>query len=329
MKGQYAPLLQGTWDGDWVNDEGFLFTFKMELEVKENQDLEAKIDWLLVKYPESREDYDEKVGKRAVEWVRGKALQNKIFLQGYRRQDAHQIIGLDEYELTLDCAKQTLEGVTFNGGNWKGKVFALRRITDTLKCFPYEQLVHYCHTLSLNINAYPDAKSRAIYYEWMREYLACQKIDLYYFHLPEWDWDTKPAQTQAADTGQKPSKTTSNPELISFQEEFNKNIFATRMFVARQIIGLELGQKQGEERDEYWIRLQEKNSQNFLETHSQLINILPSINQALYIQSQETRKPNFWKMVKEQLPSSQKLDFRDSIIRRQWQMMYLKLARNP
>lgn len=327
----YAPLLQGTWDGDWVESSGFLFTFRLDLDTLPDKNIEGKIYWLLVKHPADRLDYKDKIGKRATEFVRGKININKVFLEGYQRQDPHQIISLDKYNLVLDCSKQTLEGESYEGGTWAGRFFALRRASlDTAACHLQEQSIHYCHTLLLNTDAYPSAADRAIYYQWIQSYLDCKGMGLVYFHLAEWSFEMTKDKTQAADTGEKSSDSVGLLALFDFQEAWNRHIFARRMSVARQLISIPFQIKDAALQDDLWLLAEEKSNQLFLTKYPNFrLSLLPLIQQIIKLQCKQNQKPNFWRMLQEELSSTQKLDFQNESMRIKKQRLYLDFLRNP
>lgn len=118
----------GIWIGEWSNHEGFYFTFSLNLEEQASGLFTGAFIWRLEKSPRSFEQ--PKLGTTAVEYVRGtyNTANRKLTLQGFRKDDPHQIIGIDRYELTLSENAELLAGATKDHGTWKGVFYAARQI---------------------------------------------------------------------------------------------------------------------------------------------------------------------------------------------------------
>jgi len=107
----------GNYSGEWSNEEGYVFTFKLHLE-KDN----SYFTWTSIN-PPSKPD-------TAKEFLKITAGTNNktLILAGIRKDDPHNIIGIDEYSLKLSEDGKVLYGITKNHGDWKGRIYGIKFI---------------------------------------------------------------------------------------------------------------------------------------------------------------------------------------------------------
>lgn len=119
-----ATGLNGTWQGDWTNPAGYLYTCEIILKVDQSNNIDGYINWILQKSP--RADEQAKIGLSAREYVKGTYdPQTRLFtFSGYEKDDLYSIIGLDNYKLTLSADNNTLSGITEDNGPWDGQITA-------------------------------------------------------------------------------------------------------------------------------------------------------------------------------------------------------------
>jgi outer membrane protein OmpA-like peptidoglycan-associated protein len=116
----------GSWKGNWTNDEGYLYNFVLNLNIKNNDELKGEIKWELVTSPNISEK--NKLHLTATEFVTGNYddQTNIIYLKGTDKNDPNNIIGLDVYNLVLKDNNNSISGKTENHGNWKGTLNGTR-----------------------------------------------------------------------------------------------------------------------------------------------------------------------------------------------------------
>jgi len=117
--------ITGAWEGKWTNPSGDLFTCEITFNVSQSNNISGNIIWTLVK---SR-NANSKSGLTGTEYIIG-TYDPKIRLatfDGYKKEDPHNVIGLDEYRLSLSNDGHRLEGVSKNGGDWQGEIIAHRK----------------------------------------------------------------------------------------------------------------------------------------------------------------------------------------------------------
>jgi hypothetical protein len=123
-----APAQVGAsrWAGQWTSPTGFLYLCDVQLEIRPDGAAEAAITWTLAASP--RETELTKLGLKGVEYVRGRWDKSSgvLALEGYRKEDPSQVIGLDQYRLVLAENGRALGGVTWNHGDWLGRFWAVR-----------------------------------------------------------------------------------------------------------------------------------------------------------------------------------------------------------
>jgi len=114
------------WSGQWTSPTGFLYLADVDLEIKPDGTAEAAITWMLAASP--REGELKKLGAKGIEYVRGRydKASGVLALEGYRKEDPSQVIGLDTYRLVIAENGKALAGVTSNHGDWLGRFWAVR-----------------------------------------------------------------------------------------------------------------------------------------------------------------------------------------------------------
>lgn len=119
--------LAGTWEGTWLSPSGFVYLAEMRLELNSSGAVEGEIKWALTKSPRAEEQ--PKVGMTGTEFVRGKfdSTSNVLAIDGYRKDDPNQILGLDKYRLILAENGAALGGITWNHGSWRGLIGLSRK----------------------------------------------------------------------------------------------------------------------------------------------------------------------------------------------------------
>ena len=107
-------LLASPWKGYWISPKGFLFTANVRLRIAQNNSVEGEIAWVMERSP--REEDKPKLGLSATEHVRGSydPRARVLRLEGYRKDDPNQVIGLDKYHLVLADSNQVLGGITWD-----------------------------------------------------------------------------------------------------------------------------------------------------------------------------------------------------------------------
>ena len=127
----------GDWRGVWTDPSGFVFSAEITLStvpacktcaVVGDGSIEGQIVWTLRKVSANASDtYAASVGLTGTEFVRGEMKGDGFFvLTGYRKDDPHTIIGLDQYRLALADNGLVIGGITRNGGAWTGQLIAMR-----------------------------------------------------------------------------------------------------------------------------------------------------------------------------------------------------------
>lgn len=114
------------WWGQWSSPSGFLYLAEIALEIKPDGTAEASITWTLAASP--RESELPKLGTKGIEYVRGRfdRASGVLSLEGYRKEDPSQVIGLDHYRLVVGENNRALAGITANHGDWLGRLWAVR-----------------------------------------------------------------------------------------------------------------------------------------------------------------------------------------------------------
>lgn len=117
----------GKWKGRWSDVGGSVFSAKMELEsFTDTNTIQGAITWKFES--SSLSSQEAKIGFTGVEFVRGRydPETRMLFLEGYRKDDPYEVIGIDKYRLQLSENGGSLTGTTSNNGRWDAK-FSLTR----------------------------------------------------------------------------------------------------------------------------------------------------------------------------------------------------------
>lgn len=119
-------LFQGSWTRLGTN---YRFDFELHLEHGAGNSVEGYFNWKFVQYDEndsfSVSYYQDKIGATAKEYVRGSwnPADRTYRLKGYKKDDPHAIIALDEYLLKVD-GNGDLGGDTRSHDSWLGRINA-------------------------------------------------------------------------------------------------------------------------------------------------------------------------------------------------------------
>ena len=123
--------------GTWTKlNTTYVFEFDLILKHQGNK-VEGYFIWKVVQYDEnsntSKSHYEDRLGLTGKEYVRGSwyPSKNMYKFKGYRKDDPHQIIGLDHYELNLD-QQGDIGGRTRTFGTWLGRINGKLVIMDLL-----------------------------------------------------------------------------------------------------------------------------------------------------------------------------------------------------
>ncbi|MGA2571539.1 MAG: hypothetical protein ABSF23_13550 [Terracidiphilus sp.] len=132
-----AGGIAGEWSGIWTSPSGFVYTAEITLSagpgcttcaaVGEGS-IQGQIVWTLRKVGSNASaQYAGSEGLTATEYVHGEIRGDGFFvLEGYRKDDPHNIIGLDRYRLALAENGRVIGGITRNNGPWTGQLIATR-----------------------------------------------------------------------------------------------------------------------------------------------------------------------------------------------------------
>jgi sugar/nucleoside kinase (ribokinase family) len=127
----------GEWRGVWTEPSGFVFTADITLSTGPSctmcaavgdGSIQGQIVWTLRKTgANASAAYQASVGQTGTEFVRGEMKGDGFFvLAGYRKDDPHNIIGLDQYRLALGDNGLVIGGITRDNGPWTGQLIAMR-----------------------------------------------------------------------------------------------------------------------------------------------------------------------------------------------------------
>lgn len=117
----------GNWKCNWSSTSGYLFTGDVTLVAKEDGELTGQIVWTMKR--SSREEEKAKLGMIGTEYIRGSYnFKTRIIeLEGYKKDDPNNVIGLDHYRVLFAPNGACLGGLTENHGNWAAAFFASRK----------------------------------------------------------------------------------------------------------------------------------------------------------------------------------------------------------
>lgn len=115
-----------TWDVEWKNPEGHLYTGELRIELQKGRWIEGSILWTLRASPRAEEQG--KIGLTGTEYIRGEYQERtgQLTFEGVRLEDPNSILGTDKYQLTVDSTASNLTGKTSHGDTWTG-VFTAKR----------------------------------------------------------------------------------------------------------------------------------------------------------------------------------------------------------
>ena len=121
-----SPTPAGTWKGSWNSPDGSVYAATVQLSVAADGSVDGSIDWKMT--TAQRADLISKISLHGTEFVRGTfdAHCRVLTMAGYKLDDPHAILGMDQYELILAPNGAGLGGVTANNGAWTG-MLSLRR----------------------------------------------------------------------------------------------------------------------------------------------------------------------------------------------------------
>jgi hypothetical protein len=120
VPGEAIAALGKKWTGTWVASGGYVYDAEIHSRLNPSGTVEGRILWTLKKAPPERTDYAGKIGKKGVEYVWGTydPQSRNLDMEGYRRDDPDQILGLDKYRLTLTENYKEMKGATWHHGTW-------------------------------------------------------------------------------------------------------------------------------------------------------------------------------------------------------------------
>lgn len=120
------PTPAGTWKGAWDSPDGSVYAATVQLIIAADGSVEGSIDWKMT--AAQRADLIPKISLHGTEFVRGTfdARCRVLTMAGYRLDDPHAILGMDQYALILAPNGAGLGGVTSNHDAWTG-MLSLRR----------------------------------------------------------------------------------------------------------------------------------------------------------------------------------------------------------
>ena len=113
--------------GTWTKlNTTYVFEFDLVLKHQGNK-VEGYFIWKVVELDKhsswSKDYYGDKIGLTGKEYIRGSWFpsRNMYKFKGYKKEDPHLIIGLDNYELQLD-ELGNIGGKTKTMGSWLGRI---------------------------------------------------------------------------------------------------------------------------------------------------------------------------------------------------------------
>lgn len=122
-----SPIsLEGNWRTRWSAPGQSVFSGEMYLTIS-GENVEGSIKW---KLEETTSPYlRAKIGLIGTEYIRGRYDQasRMLNLEGYSKNDPYTIIGTDVYRITVSVDGKSLEGQTWNHGDWGGRFTAMRK----------------------------------------------------------------------------------------------------------------------------------------------------------------------------------------------------------
>ncbi len=114
--------------GTWTKvNTTYVFEFDLIIHNRGSNQVEGYFNWKVVEYDEnnlfSRAHYKDKIGLKAREFVRGtyNPKSKEYHLKGFKKEDPHNIIGMDTYHSKLD-KDGNIGGNTNANGSWLGRI---------------------------------------------------------------------------------------------------------------------------------------------------------------------------------------------------------------
>ncbi len=114
--------------GNWTKlGTTYDFQFELQLHVTHNNQVKGVFHWTFVQYDKnfspSKDYYESKLGLTAKEYVRGTydPKTRQYILKGYKKDDPHQIIGLDLYRIKED-GNGNIGGDSRAHNTWQGRI---------------------------------------------------------------------------------------------------------------------------------------------------------------------------------------------------------------
>lgn len=121
-----APLVVGTWDGEWLDPGGRLLSCRFRIRVNDRNNVGGTVVWIL----KNTSGFDDQlqVGRQATVYIKGSFdPQHRFITMGsYRQDDPYDVIDANEYRLYLSTDGSTLSGEVYDDGVWQGKLVATR-----------------------------------------------------------------------------------------------------------------------------------------------------------------------------------------------------------
>lgn len=118
--GGTSSTLSGNWTGNWTSPSGYIYLAQMRLVAAGNNSVEGEINWTLVKSPPQMDQT--RLGLAGKEFVSGRydPASRILSIEGIRKDDPLNVIGLDKYTLVLSETGAALGGITWNHGGGDG-----------------------------------------------------------------------------------------------------------------------------------------------------------------------------------------------------------------
>lgn len=126
VEAEPTHVLNHRWKGTWTDSEGYLYHAKVKFEVTVESKVKGIISWTLVKSP--RHGEQAKLGRTGREFVEGSYDEKTRVLSfaGHKKNDPHNVIGLDRYRLFLAENNKVIGGITWDHGTWRGLCSLIR-----------------------------------------------------------------------------------------------------------------------------------------------------------------------------------------------------------
>jgi len=112
---------QGVWKGTWRDGRDF-FDCEVTFEPGPDNNIKGFIRWTLRQT--SHRQFISKIGLSATEYIRGTydPSQRLLIFEGYKEDDPHNVIDLDQYRLSLSEDGSEIQGKTSARGMWRPEI---------------------------------------------------------------------------------------------------------------------------------------------------------------------------------------------------------------